>query len=169
MRTLFGRTTANPPSRFLNEIPDNLKEETNVPQDRYRRGAGNGGAYSGRGFGSSGGSNFGHRGTSEAGSGAARPSGGVTGARGSASTAGSQNSGVTVTVGASGAKAAKPIGGGSDGFNAGDKVSHGKWGIGTVVAIKGTGNDTELQIAFPAPVGVKRLLAGFAPITKVTE
>lgn len=53
------------------------------------------------------------------------------------------------------------------GFKAGDKVSHGKWGIGTIVAVKGSGNDTELQIAFPAPMGVKRLLAGFAPITKV--
>ena len=52
-------------------------------------------------------------------------------------------------------------------YTAGDKVSHGKWGIGTVVSVKGTGNDTELQIAFPAPVGMKRLLAGFAPITKV--
>ncbi|MNZ73107.1 ATP-dependent DNA helicase PcrA [compost metagenome] len=93
----------------------------------------------------------------------------MTGTRGSASTAGSRNSGVTVTVGAPGASAAKPTGNSSDGFSAGDKVSHGKWGIGTVVAIKGTGNDTELQIAFPAPVGVKRLLAGFAPITKVTE
>ncbi|MNO44044.1 ATP-dependent DNA helicase PcrA [compost metagenome] len=164
MRTLFGRTTANPPSRFLNEIPDQLKEETNIPQDRYRRGAGNGGAYSNRGFGSSGGSNFGHRGAS--GSGPVRPSGEATGAHGAASSAGSRSSGVTVTVGAS---AAKPAGGQSDGFNAGDKVSHGKWGIGTVVAIKGTGNDTELQIAFPAPVGVKRLLASFAPITKVNE
>ncbi|GAA8916050.1 hypothetical protein HpSIM50_15730 [Helicobacter pylori] len=48
----------------------------------------------------------------------------------------------------------------------GDKVSHGKWGTGVVVAIKGSGDDTELQIAFPAPVGVKRLLAKFAPITK---
>lgn len=46
-------------------------------------------------------------------------------------------------------------------------MQHGKWGTGTIVAVKGTGNDTELQIAFPAPVGVKRLLAGFAPITKV--
>lgn len=52
-------------------------------------------------------------------------------------------------------------------FKAGDKVAHGKWGTGTIVSVKGTGNDTELQIAFPAPVGVKRLLAGFAPITKV--
>jgi DNA helicase II / ATP-dependent DNA helicase PcrA len=52
-------------------------------------------------------------------------------------------------------------------FKAGDKVAHGKWGTGTIVAVKGSGNDMELQIAFPAPVGVKRLLAGFAPITKV--
>ncbi|MED5021034.1 ATP-dependent DNA helicase PcrA, partial [Paenibacillus chibensis] len=52
-------------------------------------------------------------------------------------------------------------------LKAGDKVSHGKWGTGTIVSVKGSGNDTELQIAFPAPVGVKRLLAGFAPITKV--
>jgi len=50
---------------------------------------------------------------------------------------------------------------------AGDKVQHAKWGVGTVVAVKGTGSDTELQVAFPAPVGVKRLLAAFAPLTKV--
>ncbi|MCC3377625.1 ATP-dependent DNA helicase PcrA, partial [Cohnella sp. REN36] len=50
---------------------------------------------------------------------------------------------------------------------AGDKVQHAKWGVGTVVAVKGSGNDTELQIAFPAPVGVKRLLAAFAPVTKI--
>ncbi|MNJ64545.1 ATP-dependent DNA helicase PcrA [compost metagenome] len=74
---------------------------------------------------------------------------------------------VTVTSGVPGATAAKPSG--STDFNAGDKVSHGKWGIGTVVSVKGTGNNIELQIAFPAPVGVKRLLAEFAPITKVEE
>jgi DNA helicase-2/ATP-dependent DNA helicase PcrA len=51
-------------------------------------------------------------------------------------------------------------------YKASDKVSHGKWGIGTVVSVKGSGDDTELQIAFPAPVGLKRLLAKFAPITK---
>ncbi|WP_240666787.1 DNA helicase PcrA [Longirhabdus pacifica] len=49
----------------------------------------------------------------------------------------------------------------------GHKVEHAKWGQGVVVAVKGTGKDKELQIAFPAPVGVKRLLAQFAPITKV--
>lgn len=153
MRTLFGRTTANPPSRFLDEIPEELKEDTNLPRDRYRRGAGAGGAYSGRGFAGGGGGNFGHRQAAE----------------GPAARHAAPSSGrVTVTTGAPGAAPAKPAANPGD-FSAGDKVSHAKWGIGTIVAIKGSGNDTELQIAFPAPVGVKRLLAGFAPITKVTD
>ncbi|MBM4764546.1 DNA helicase UvrD [Bacillus sp. B15-48] len=51
-------------------------------------------------------------------------------------------------------------------WRVGDKAQHGKWGIGTVVSVKGSGEGTELDIAFPSPVGVKRLLAKFAPITK---
>jgi len=47
-----------------------------------------------------------------------------------------------------------------------DKVVHEKWGVGTVVKVKGTGDNTELDVAFPAPTGIKRLLAKFAPITK---
>lgn len=50
----------------------------------------------------------------------------------------------------------------------GQKVSHKKWGIGTVVKINGVGEDMELDIAFPQQ-GIKRLLAAFAPITKVSE
>ncbi|MUG47214.1 DNA helicase PcrA [Paenibacillus woosongensis] len=151
MRTLFGRTTANAPSRFLEEIPEELKEDTEMARDRYRRGAGIGGAYSGRGFGAGAGSNFGHRSAD----------------RGGTRTSAPTSSGVTVTTGVTGAQTAKKAD--SADFNAGDKVAHGKWGIGTIVAVKGTGNDMELQIAFPAPTGVKRLLAGFAPITKVEE
>lgn len=52
-------------------------------------------------------------------------------------------------------------------WNVGDKVNHKKWGLGTVVKVQGEGKDMELNIAFPSPVGVKRLLAQFAPITKV--
>lgn len=48
----------------------------------------------------------------------------------------------------------------------GDKVSHKKWGIGTVVAVSGDRSDQELKVAFPSE-GVKQLLAAFAPITKV--
>ncbi|MGM9906925.1 DNA helicase PcrA [Limosilactobacillus sp.] len=51
-------------------------------------------------------------------------------------------------------------------WKTGDKVQHKKWGQGTVVKISGTGDDMELDIAFPQQ-GVKRLLATFAPITKV--
>ncbi|HLS20728.1 MAG TPA: DNA helicase PcrA [Bacillota bacterium] len=49
----------------------------------------------------------------------------------------------------------------------GDKAKHNKWGIGTVVNVQHSGDDMELDIAFPAPTGIKRLLAKFAPITKV--
>lgn len=51
-------------------------------------------------------------------------------------------------------------------WKVGDKASHGKWGIGMVVSVKGEGDGMELDIAFPAPTGIKRLLAKFAPITK---
>lgn len=47
----------------------------------------------------------------------------------------------------------------------GDKVKHKKWGLGTVVAVNGTGDEMELDVAFPAQ-GIKRLLAKFAPIEK---
>lgn len=51
-------------------------------------------------------------------------------------------------------------------WKVGDKAQHGKWGTGTVVSVKGSGEGTELDIAFPSPTGIKRLLAKFAPITK---
>ncbi|WP_136607075.1 DNA helicase PcrA [Paenibacillus dokdonensis] len=154
MRTLFGRTTANPPSRFLDEIPEELKEETGVARDRYRRGGNIGGSYGSRGLGSGSGSNFGRNAENSS-------------LSGSTATASGSQSKVTVTTSVPHQAAA--VGSTADltALKAGDKVSHGKWGTGTVVSVKGSGNDTELQIAFPAPVGVKRLLAGFAPITKV--
>lgn len=55
----------------------------------------------------------------------------------------------------------------SVGWKTGDKAQHGKWGIGTVVSMKGEGDDLELTIAFDQPIGLKRLLAKFAPISKM--
>lgn len=52
-------------------------------------------------------------------------------------------------------------------WKVGDKVEHKKWGIGTIVSVRGEGDDLELDVAFPSPTGIKRLLAQFAPITKV--
>ncbi|MGE7602845.1 DNA helicase PcrA [Peribacillus sp. NPDC097675] len=58
-------------------------------------------------------------------------------------------------------------GGEEIGWAVGDKASHKKWGVGTVVSVKGEGEGKELDIAFPSPTGIKRLLAKFAPIEKV--
>ncbi|AKP68087.1 DNA helicase PcrA [Companilactobacillus ginsenosidimutans] len=50
----------------------------------------------------------------------------------------------------------------------GDKVDHKKWGQGTVVKVTGNGKNAELDVAFDNE-GIKRLLAEFAPIKKVTD
>lgn len=137
MRTLYGRTNMNMPSRFLKEIPDDLmdcvnQEAATPPWMRSGSGAkGSSSAYEQRS------SSF--RG------------------QGSASTAPprqvKERSRTTMT--------------GGEGFDwaVGDKASHKKWGVGTVVSTKGQGENIELDIAFPG-VGVKRLAAKFAPITK---
>ncbi|WP_243525525.1 DNA helicase PcrA [Bacillus pseudomycoides] len=62
--------------------------------------------------------------------------------------------------------AVKTTGGEQIGWAVGDKASHQKWGVGTVVSVKGEGDAKELDIAFPSPIGIKRLLAKFAPVTK---
>lgn len=51
-------------------------------------------------------------------------------------------------------------------WNVGDKVQHRAWGQGTVVKVNGQGESMELDVAF-AGKGIKRLLAAFAPITKI--
>lgn len=58
-------------------------------------------------------------------------------------------------------------GGDAFGWKVGDKAAHSKWGTGMVVSVRGEGDGMELDIAFPQPVGIKRLLAKYAPITKV--
>jgi len=60
----------------------------------------------------------------------------------------------------------EPVSGTGNRWKAGDTVIHRKWGTGTVVSVRGEGEDLELDIAFPKPVGIKRLLAKFAPIEK---
>ncbi|WP_442956506.1 DNA helicase PcrA [Paenibacillus sp. YIM B09110] len=154
MRTLFGRTASNMPSRFLQEIPDTVRESASAAGSFARAAirpvAGRAPAY----------------GTPSAG-------GRSPGMAGSGPAAAGGRAGVRVSTPLDAAKAAQggAAAGGSaaasGSFAAGDRVAHGKWGEGVIVSVKGTGNDMELQIAFPAPTGIKRLLAGFAPITKV--
>lgn len=60
----------------------------------------------------------------------------------------------------------KETGADKQNWNIGDKISHKAWGTGTIVKVSGDGEDTELDIAFEGK-GIKRLLAAFAPITKI--
>lgn len=125
-RTLYGKTNANPPSRFISEINQEILELANP---------------------STGASSF---------HGLAR--------RNQAARAAStpyQTKTPTVSKTASGAEQVS--------WKAGDKAVHKKWGTGTVVKVTGNENDMQLDIAFPNPVGIKRLLAAFAPIEKEGE
>lgn len=49
----------------------------------------------------------------------------------------------------------------------GDKANHKTWGEGVVISTKNDGDDLELQIAFAHPIGIKKLLAKFAPLEKI--
>lgn len=123
MRTLFGRTNMNPPSRFVKEIPEDLLEGINPVSNRQRMSPTQSGSRS---------SYSQQQPTRKA---VIRPA--------------------TIATGGEGI-----------GWSVGDKAVHGKWGTGTVVSVKGEGDSKELDIAFPSPVGIKRLLAKFAPIQK---
>ncbi|MDX5474516.1 MAG: DNA helicase PcrA [Bacillaceae bacterium] len=132
MRTLFGRTSMNPPSRFIKEIPQELLEDV-LAQEK-----------------------------------ASRPSPFSSGSTARSPFGQSPTRAANLNVAA---KKPSPTptstGGDSLDWKVGDRASHGKWGTGTVVSVKGEGESKELDIAFPSPIGIKRLLAKFAPITKV--
>jgi len=51
-------------------------------------------------------------------------------------------------------------------WRAGDKVEHAKWGVGTIVAVRGSGDGQEVKVAFPGR-GIRQLMAKFAPLTKI--
>ena len=58
-------------------------------------------------------------------------------------------------------------GGDAFGWKVGDKAVHKVNGVQVwSLSVKGEGDGMELDIAFPEPTGIKRLLAKFAPITK---
>jgi len=144
MRTLFGRTSMNPASRFISEIPEELLEGVEKVERRNTA------------FGSRSGTSFGRSTSGSTGTSFGRSTSGTTGT----------SFGTPVTRKPVMRPIAASTGGDTVGWKVGDKAEHGKWGIGTVVSVKGEGEGTELDIAFPSPTGIKRLLAKFAPITK---
>ncbi|RHW32082.1 DNA helicase PcrA [Lysinibacillus yapensis] len=127
-RTLFGRSSYNRPSRFLQEISEDIIEQISKSGSRLDEDL-----------------PFGARRNQRAQSQRRRSLGNV------------QTKPQIANL--------QSTGGDQLEWKAGDKAIHGKWGTGTVVSVKGEGDGMELDIAFPN-IGIKRLLAKFAPITK---
>ncbi len=142
-RMLWGNTSSNIPSRFLNEIPSELVRDVVVD----------------RGWGSSAGGqvgDFGRRPSTEARVGT--PGRSVFG------------SGVSPAEGAfdaTGRRRRAPASSGAEllGLEVGDVVVHGTWGEGRVVATGGEGDDAEAEVIFTS-VGRKKLLLRMAPIKR---
>jgi DNA helicase-2/ATP-dependent DNA helicase PcrA len=139
-RMLFGSTSSNIPSRFLNEIPSELVRDV--------------GGDSGRAFGGSRSSTS--RGSGEDGGGT--PGRSVFG-RGVAQAEGPFD--------AAGRRHREPASSGAEllGLEAGDRVVHGKWGEGTVLETACPGEDAEAVVQFET-VGRKKLLLRMAPLKR---
>ena len=150
-RMLHGQTQYNPPSRFLEEIPEGLVQEVDGG-----RSAGSNNRSSGWGTGSrrNGGSEdrswFGPTRTpDDVRDKDGDESGGMIFGRGTGSrSAGSSSTGAHDL-----------------GLQAGDDVVHSAWGDGVVVSVSGAGDRAEAVVRFPKK-GEKRLLLAWAPLVR---
>ena len=160
-RTIYGGTQYNPPSRFLDEIPEALVEQVEGNRRASRRSSATGTSY--------GGSASSTRGTT-------RGSWGGAGGRGRTPSDDDDWTGSVIGGGGrshrdqvidAALKPAPPSPSGADqiGLKAGDDVSHGKFGDGVILAIEGQGDKAEAVVHF-AGVGEKRLLLAWAPLQK---
>ncbi len=156
-RTMFGSTQYNPPSRFLEEIPENLvtvvKGDRRAARgsDAYGKPSYGNSSYGARTPGSSGGA-WGRRGDDD------DWSGSVIGGGGRSRRDESVESALKPPP-------PKPSGADQIGLQVGDDVSHGKFGDGVITAIEGSGDKAEAVVNFRG-IGEKRLLLAWAPLTK---
>ncbi|MBQ3106292.1 MAG: UvrD-helicase domain-containing protein, partial [Eggerthellaceae bacterium] len=179
-RQIFGQTSANPVSRFVHEIPPELRKTTGLGSSGFsgtgwekrgsRRGIAGSGIEAGEGrvFGRSSASGSagradrdraGRSGYTGTGSGAGfgRGASGSSYGRGGSSFGGSARGGSSSSRDAGKKDAAKMT------FAAGDVVDHKTFGRGTVLKVDGD----QLHIKFNKTGQVKKLLKDYAPIVKV--
>lgn len=170
-RQIFGQTHANPVSRFIGEIPSELRQTSGLGSAGFsgtgwekrgsRRGIAGSGTEAGEGrvFGRSSASGAQGRSFAEyrAATGTGRAAGSVGGASrgGLGSGSGRIGAGVNPNVGKKAAAQAT--------FAAGDAVDHKTFGRGTVVKVDG---DT-LHVKFAKTGQTKKLLKDYAPIVKI--
>lgn len=142
-RRTYGSVQANPPSRFLNEIPAADIERTGVGSSGFT-----GVGWEKRGD---------RRGTFGSGRGSSVYGGNVFGSRTRSTGVASRASEVAP------ARQAPARPSPSTSFSAGDKVSHKTFGPGTVLSVSG---DT-IEVKFTRTGKTKKLLKGFAPLVKI--
>lgn len=142
-RTLYGQTSYNEVSRFIDEVPRSLIRDIGEERAKARLG-----------LSASRSTTAGPWGASARGGEAGRAGAGGFGP-GYAGIAG----GAAAGAGAGGS------GKGANGhtFTSGQRVRHAKFGIGTVVSVQPSASDTILTVAFPGE-GIKKLMLSMAPI-----
>lgn len=139
-RLLFGRTSYNRPTRFINEISSDLLEYQGLARPAntsFKASYSNGGIAFGQGMS-----------LAQA----------LQDRKRKAAPSSIQSSGLTFGQFAAGNK-------NDTSWSIGDIALHKKWGEGTVLEVSGSGATQELKINFPE-VGLKKLLASVAPIEK---
>jgi DNA helicase-2/ATP-dependent DNA helicase PcrA len=152
-RTLFGGTQYNPPSRFIDEIPDGLIHDV----EGHRRSSRGGRSYGGV---------WGRGGRDWRAGGPPRDS------RADADGSGGDR-GVRVAAGRdriveNALKPRPPARSGADGLGLkiGDDVRHKTFGEGVIIDMSGSGDKTEARVRF-RDVGEKNLLLSWAPLEKL--
>ena len=155
-RMIFGQTQYNPPSRFLDEIPDQLMEEAHGSRGNSSRRLRSNTSV----FGSSHSSYRSDGGYGRGDGGYSRDDGGD----GTASTFSGRDRLVDTALRP---RAPEPSGADPLGLRIGDDVCHKKWGEGVILDLRGSGDKTEVVVRFPS-VGEKTLLLAWAPLEKVS-
>ena len=154
VRTAWGVPNEFPPSRFLDDLPDELldwrRRESSTSQLRGGWGSGFGsGGYGSGSYGSGG-----RRG--ERGSGGGYSSGG----------SGREQRAPLPSTGAKFGSATPRKDVEIPALTIGDKVTHDAYGLGTVVALEGAGANAVVKVDFGSE-GTKRLLLRYSPVTKL--
>jgi DNA helicase-2/ATP-dependent DNA helicase PcrA len=140
-RMLHGTTQYNPPSRFLDEIPESLVQDAEGSRSRRRSSSFGSGSYGSSSFGS----------------------GGYTSRDRETARVENRESMVDAAMKRTGPS---PSGAEDLGLKIGDDVLHAKFGEGIIIDITGSGDKAEARVRFPG-TGEKQLLLSWAPLEKL--
>ncbi len=140
-RMMYGRTTYNPVSRFVSEIPKDCIDDKRVKKAAHSVGYSGGASGYGSGYSRSGAGTFGDR-------------------------QGSSRAGIYAEMNKTpAAMQKKPSAASFERFDAGVRVKHPAFGGGMVLSAKDMGGDVLYEIAFDS-VGTKKLMGTYAKLKK---